>query len=71
MRNADETVNKCNRKFSLVAFTSWGYEINFDRIGGMVERHFCGASVFTVINRCLKTSVRYLRKYASGCNITL
>jgi hypothetical protein len=67
----DETVNKCNGKFSRVAFTSWGYEINFDRIGDMVERHFCGACIFIAIHRYLKTAVRYLRKYASGCNITL
>jgi hypothetical protein len=49
MRNVDETVNKCTGKVSRVAFTSWGYEINFDRIGDMVERHFCSASIFTII----------------------
>jgi len=71
MCNVDETVNKCNRKFSRVAFTSWGYEINFDRLGDMVERHFCSASIFTVIHHYLETAVRCLIKYASGCNITL
>jgi hypothetical protein len=71
MRNVDENVNKCNRMFSGIAFGSWGYEINFDRTGGMVERHICRASILTVIHRYLKTAVRYLREYASDCSITL
>ena len=71
MRNVDETVNKCYRKFCRVAFPSWGYEVNFDGIGDMVERQFGCASIFTVIHRYLKTAVQYVRKYASGCDITL
>jgi hypothetical protein len=67
----DETVNKCNRKFSHATFIPWGFEITFDGTGDRAERQFCIASIFTATHGFLKTAVRYLRKYASGCNITL